>query len=264
MNQEALAYASSLQEKFDAIILPLSYLNIPYFIYTKIFADSKYVMLSNHTEWLTYHMQNIQDQGIFFDQQNQLTEKCKINIFYWPTKPADSFLEALYKFNIWNGISFIKRSEGYIERFCFAADINNYHINSFYINNINLLKRFIRYFLTEIDTINKDYNESQLAIFANQISIEQSNAINPAKIISLSINNDFPVFLTKNCNKKLSRREVECLRYLYEGKTSKDIAVTTNLSVRTIEYYLNNIKEKTGIYQRSKLIDAYKRFALLS
>jgi DNA-binding NarL/FixJ family response regulator len=43
------------------------------------------------------------------------------------------------------------------------------------------------------------------------------------------------------------RREVECLSYLSLGKSAKEIAKTLELSPRSVEFYLSNLKQKSGL-----------------
>ena len=52
----------------------------------------------------------------------------------------------------------------------------------------------------------------------------------------------------------LSVRESECLFYLIRGKTAKSIAAKLNLSVRTVESYIDYIKFKMGCYTKEDLI----------
>ena len=53
---------------------------------------------------------------------------------------------------------------------------------------------------------------------------------------------------------QFSKREAECLAYLAKGFNTKKIASLLNLSVRTIEVYLNNIKEKTCYFNKSDIL----------
>ena len=57
-------------------------------------------------------------------------------------------------------------------------------------------------------------------------------------------------------NKKitLSKREVQCIIELIKGKNAKEIAETFELRQTTIEFYLENIKEKLGATSKSSLI----------
>jgi DNA-binding CsgD family transcriptional regulator len=53
---------------------------------------------------------------------------------------------------------------------------------------------------------------------------------------------------------KFSKKELQCLRYLLEGKTAKETAEVLHLSPRTVEAYLLNIKHKTLCYTKAELI----------
>lgn len=53
----------------------------------------------------------------------------------------------------------------------------------------------------------------------------------------------------------LSRRQEECLFFLIRGKTTKQIASILNLSPRTVEDYIDNIKIKFDCLSRHQLID---------
>ena len=55
-------------------------------------------------------------------------------------------------------------------------------------------------------------------------------------------------------HEKITPRERTCLMQLIKGKTSKQIADSLKLSIRTIESYLNNIKHKLGCKTKSELI----------
>lgn len=52
----------------------------------------------------------------------------------------------------------------------------------------------------------------------------------------------------------LSQRENECMFHLLRGKTSKQIADILNLSKRTIDFYIENIKNKAGCRTKSELL----------
>ena len=54
---------------------------------------------------------------------------------------------------------------------------------------------------------------------------------------------------------KFSKRESEMIRLFSKGKTNKKIACELNLSPRTIESYLENIKIKTNCYTKGELIE---------
>lgn len=55
----------------------------------------------------------------------------------------------------------------------------------------------------------------------------------------------------------LTERERECLFYLARGKTLRETANIMDLSKRTVEFYIQNIKKTQGISRRSELIECF-------
>ena len=53
---------------------------------------------------------------------------------------------------------------------------------------------------------------------------------------------------------KLTPRELECLYFYMRGHSIKNIACMLELSNRTIEFYIDNIKAKLGVNKRSELL----------
>ncbi len=58
------------------------------------------------------------------------------------------------------------------------------------------------------------------------------------------------------CYKNLvfSKREIECLYYLIRGLSAKQIGKILNLSSRTIETHIYNLKKKVGGRKKSDII----------
>ena len=52
----------------------------------------------------------------------------------------------------------------------------------------------------------------------------------------------------------LTIRESECLFYLCRGYTARETSERLKISVRTVEFHLNNIKDKMGYRSQASLI----------
>lgn len=52
-----------------------------------------------------------------------------------------------------------------------------------------------------------------------------------------------------------SKREIECLHEMVEGKTAKQIAEKLGLSIRTIQNYQENIKQKLNVSTKKELLE---------
>lgn len=56
----------------------------------------------------------------------------------------------------------------------------------------------------------------------------------------------------------ITKREEECLFWLSNGLTAKEIAREMKISHRTVEYHISHVRIKTNIQRRSHLISLYK------
>lgn len=52
-----------------------------------------------------------------------------------------------------------------------------------------------------------------------------------------------------------SKQQTECIFHLLRGKTSKQIAKLMRLAPKTVEHYIDNIKNKTNCHSKNELID---------
>lgn len=60
--------------------------------------------------------------------------------------------------------------------------------------------------------------------------------------------------------KKISPQEARCLHFLWMGMRYREIASLIEVSPRTVESYISNLKRKLGIYTRSGLVEFYIEF----
>ncbi|MBY0545329.1 MAG: helix-turn-helix transcriptional regulator, partial [Gammaproteobacteria bacterium] len=54
-------------------------------------------------------------------------------------------------------------------------------------------------------------------------------------------------------NSYLTKREIECIKWSIHGKSAEEIAVIVNISRRTVETHLENIKIKFNCYNKFQL-----------
>lgn len=134
----------------------------------------------------------------------------------------------------------------------------NSKILNFYLNDINYLEKFKHYF--------KEHASGLLKADAkNRINLPLSmhppyQGLSGPEINVNIVNNDSYKFSHyvlnyKEKNIKFTKREIDCIRYLALGHTSKVIAKQLNLSSRTIESYLVKIKLKLECSQKFEILD---------
>lgn len=253
---------STLQE-FNKLIQPLEYLQISSFSYIRIFNNQKYLALSNQYKWLEYHLLHAESAGAFFTNKARQFESLKLQHAIWPTRPTDEVLTSLYNHNIWHGISLFRTSSGFTERFCFASTRDDNNITSFYLNNIDLLIRFVIYFRCEGDALIKGYDplcfgqykkidEDQDHLQSGDIGIKFADSLNNTTQIKLPDGR----FVT------LPPQESKCLKYLANCQTAEEIAKNMGISANTVGYYIHNMKAKLGCTTRADLINLYKESKL--
>jgi DNA-binding CsgD family transcriptional regulator len=68
------------------------------------------------------------------------------------------------------------------------------------------------------------------------------------------ITGSYPLHQSEN-HSFLTEREMECLFYLLRGKTNKEVAKQLHLSPRTVEQYVEQLKNKFGCDKKSELIE---------
>lgn len=123
------------------------------------------------------------------------------------------------------------------------------------LNNVENLKSFIQYYKIEatdlITQIKNPKNRITLPIIDN---IE-----NTENLVKLKSEN-FAFKIPHRVSKKpisLSKQQSTCFNFLIQGITAKEIANKMNLSVRTVEHYLENIRKILDCKSSKDLISYY-------
>jgi DNA-binding CsgD family transcriptional regulator len=222
--------------------------------YRRFYLNGKVLYLFNNDCWLDF----VADQGIWvtpnFKQQiNSINHRKSIYSLwgeYYPQK--DKKYDGMYHLNIWNGISVYKKREDFIEVYAFASTREMPQITNFYIQNHHIIEHFMSYFFSKINLLFKNIDSKVLLPF----SIEP--------LISSPLDNDLlEKFLKEtpinkfylNQHNPLTQREMTCLIKTIKGKTAKEIGKDFNISSRSIEKHLDNIKIKMKCNSRREMIE---------
>ena len=126
-----------------------------------------------------------------------------------------------------------------------------------YLNYANLLKSFAKHFKEECSLVLKPNVAPYLSV--NELigpELFNSKSISKSKInIDLLRRYLIEIGFGNEVAKadSLSDRERECIKLLLHGKSTKETAALLNLSPRTIEHYLENIKNKFSCQYKHEL-----------
>lgn len=258
-NEQAFEFTREKVPEVSKICKSLLHIfNIDFFECFRIFNDGKYFrLISGYTDYAKYYFVNIHDNGEIFTKALQNTPYHSEYCYLWPIKSLDTHLSLMHNFDLVHGISIFQREENYVDAYVFASSGQNDCIQDFFYTHTSLLKDFIKYFQYKAQNL-LSHNKNKLAQYKNPIDIgyndEQEVKLRQLRKNFYRQTNAHNFVKVNNKLIKLSNRERECLYYYTNGETMKRIARNLDISPRTVETYINNIKVKTGYNFKSDLI----------
>jgi DNA-binding CsgD family transcriptional regulator len=247
----------------DDICKPLRQFGVHLYSYRKTFRDGSRINVSNNANWLEdYFRLELYKSSLFESDIDCYSSGFSV----WPQESnLPIFVHGRTYYNSDNGITLILKDKDYCEYFIFGADPHKKQMIDFYINNLELIRSFTEYFHEQSNDLLKKATNNLIRL--NPIVKEPSQIQQIYnKIDSVSIKQLFPK--KKRTNQpisqsiQLSPRELSCIQYLLKGKTAKEIANHLNLSYRTIEYYLEIIRSKTGCRNKYELIAHFSTYTI--
>lgn len=227
----------------------LSLIGITYFNYIKIYNnDCSRELLTNNPDWIKHFYKHALYNSLGAIDIEHLLPK---GYFLWSELDVkDSiYIQGRDFFNIDHGISFVVKRSDVTYLYIFASDKENHQINNFYVENIDLLQRFIQYFTDHGQSLIKEACKHKIFLPAHQeIDATRVNNTTITDEIRLEflmrakVNRYF--LLNESDHLFLTRKQAECSRLLSHGYTSKQIAKNMDISYRTVEGYVLDIKSK--------------------
>ena len=251
----AFKHNEAILDKYSDICSPLQkYFDINVFGYMKVFDNGEYLSLTNDLKWQEFAFNNIVENSKVFQSAANQVEENNYTKFIWPNKLLDSTFEALYSFNIWNGLTAFKRKENYVESWAFTSNRNNSKIQEFFIQEFATLEYFINYFnIVAKDIISTDDKKRMASFIIPKVQVESPyKHLTDSFIRSLRIDR-----FHYSKSDYLTPKEFLCLSHMSTGKTTKEIARDMGISYRTVESHIQDVKLKTSINCRSGLLDFF-------
>ncbi len=261
-------YNLSIRNKILDVCKPLfDNFGITYFEFDQICNDGRVFYISTDKKWLQFSLEN----RMFHDEDHvnlcSIAKTRKYRYALWDKlKLGDApLLSNYFHHDIWNGLTINEIEENSFNTYSFATTKNNTSLNSFFINNLPLFDHFIFYFKQKLKLILDEENKK---LFFNATPLKDIKGLNEFEYDKNAID-----FIEKtslqhfeiNLNDKiicLTRRELQCLQMLSSGKTSKEIGNQLAISRRTVEGYINSVKNKTGLTFKNELISFFEKSPL--
>ncbi|MCE5317171.1 MAG: LuxR C-terminal-related transcriptional regulator [Parachlamydia sp.] len=163
------------------------------------------------------------------------------------------------KFEISFSCLFTRKTDDICHEFGFGRSPERSNIDLLIINNVGIINSFIDYFESEMRSVIHDMHHNPISL-KNDPSLYQK-----PKGILASVDLDRSkklAFIKKIAPEhfyegidRLTKRERACIRHILKGKSASQIAAELYLSERTVEGYVENIKNKLGCHSKQKLIE---------
>ena len=180
--------------------------------------------------------------------------------FLWSELQTDdpAFAQGREFFNIDNGISFVTKQNDTTTLYIFGSTRDNFRIDSFYLKNIDLFKRFILYFNDTANKLIVSSHKNKIFLPSKQIvtgsisdDVFLGRQSRKSFIEKIPINKYY--MINKDENVYLTKREFECAYLFISGLTKKEVSKELGISARTVETYILRSQEKLKSLNKCQL-----------
>lgn len=240
----------------------LSHFGVNHFWYYKVTHEGYYSCLGSNIHWTEF----------YFDQKLYIPNPYLRNPHNFQTglsfirQVKDDAFERTVDFgaknyNVNQSLIFLEKTKEGIEGYGFATDMPNIVFEMLCLNELPLFKVFLRRFQEEFNPLLTKMNENM---------VEIASVIGPSFYIKKPLIH-FPSIDKQKILKQfnladlltLSKREKEVLFHTSRGLVAAEISSQLGLSKRTVEHYIENIKNKLSCYSKSDLIQKANEFLSL-
>lgn len=229
------------------ITKPLHQIGLSYFSFDRSYQNGNHIRLTNAGKWIeSYYRQGLYKTAIFEKNPNLF---CNGHIL-WLWLPRDPIYSSAAEYNIDHGITIIEKHKQYTDFFHFGATCENYICPEDLVEKLDCLYRFIAYFKQKTHKLILDAEKTQFYLpipTHKNLCISHLNAQkDPTQLAEFFKKTEISrLYLGSEFNNTyLTRRELEILAKMQDGKKPVTIAKYLGISHRTLESHLKNIKEK--------------------
>lgn len=243
------------------ICRPLDIFNINFFSHVTINDQSEMTAIANHPEFvLNYFEKNYHHADIHAAKNNHFGEFVLWDSLNCKGK-TDLMLQDAANFDHRQFFTLIEKDSEGSHFYHFASSTSSLAMTQMYLSNIDALKQFIAYFK---DTINS--SKELATVHEHKVTIEETHENCELILDNLAIemNACREVFLNnlssregKRTRISLSKQQRKCLALLVLGYSAREIADVLHLSTRTVEDYLDKIRQRYNCRSSKELIAAY-------
>lgn len=246
-----------LLEKVEKIIQPMHKIGLRHFAYNEFYVDGTYKILCTNIGWMEYYFDNISilENNLLFN--NMVFDSYNRARIIWKLDQKNKITKEMEKYNIYDGYSvYIRMSDiRKIISFHFGTIGQSSDIYKYYLNHDEKFGKFFNYFFAEMSSnalsaLTSFYSDDIKILVQKYLNIKYDAFDLSVKRYEIDYN---------GIRQKISQKEYSCLALLSQGKTAKDIAEHLEISHRTVETHLLNIKYKYNLNTKTQLIELFKK-----
>lgn len=222
--------------------------NLSHFCHFFVTKDGYSACLSSRPDWMEFYLyNNLFLHNPFLKNPSHIPE----GIFLTQGIADPDYIESKKQakaFGIEDSLVLTYKNENKLKAFSFSLKANKKN-TSIFLNELPLLKRFCIEFERQAQSSINQLEPVDLNKLIGKIDSKQK--------VQYYLSNKERAEILKlfNCHPpKLSKREKNCLCLYLQGETARSIAELLQLSQRTVESYLNNIKCKLNCFSKTELI----------
>jgi DNA-binding CsgD family transcriptional regulator len=253
----------SLSLKLAELCKPIEPFGIHHFTYQKQLKNGRRISLSNKPAWIEdYYNLHLYESSLFEEPFD--LEESRFNLWF-DDYELEVYQHGKLYYNTMHSISIIEQKKGYSEAYLFATTPDNPQAIHFLSNHREILYHFILYLKDRGKLIFKEAEENSILI-----PREKKSANEEFWFKSIAWNEDLKQktadFFNKTAIRQfnfsdenmegihLTQREITCIFHLLNYKTATETAKLMNISQRTVESYLETIKNKFSANTKAELI----------
>lgn len=246
-------------KEVEEICKPLRTLDIQMFIFIRLFPNGKRMIFCDDYGWNEFYISRFFQLCYPVHVQFEATANGIIFVDKDQYPDLITFTEASNIFNYKNGICLTARCKSFKEVVFFGSHNCNKIINNRFLNNIDILRKFISYFKSKASHLFALYNKCMLMTpkqYNYQLSLtdpDQAAFNELVKQVEKELKTNRYYIITENDETYFTDKELNVLRWLVNGKTIEETGIILNISSKTVESHLNHVKQKLDCTKFSQL-----------
>lgn len=222
----------------------------------RLYKDGARSYLISNPEWgkvlleNKYHLAGTEDALLYGPEfSHQLWHAS--SMFTLNEKTQNLFKDCVAN-NYGNGITLIERANDFVEFFHICTNSGYERVDPFLENNIDILWNYVLYIRESLAKNKELKNAYNKKYQYNLISFDGNSQLNSKPNSELHVRKYYlggyfgDVYFTT--------KEMDCMILLYQNKNINEMARILNLSSRTIEAYLENIRLKISCPTKTALV----------